>query len=331
MSEQNTLVINEVVNTLEISGGGSSVSIEQEEEASLEISSTGAQGPGILTGGTDGQILEKDGGDDYAMRWGEPLGTAARSAASDFASAGDLTILSDNLSSHALDYSNPHNVSKAQVGLGNVPNLDFSDPSNITQDSSYRFVSDAEKESWNTKVVYTGATADIDLGSYGISAAKATISSHLKLNFTNRQFQLSEGAGGHIAYHNLSAGVTRHRLHSLLGDETTGVEYQVFGKGTFDDISNSHNGIFGYEPTSNIYSLRTNGNGTEPTKALALYTEGNSNQLVLNTNGTTDIAEANIENSGGYPTFSGTVYADYDGGVFTMEFEGGLLVDVTYT
>ena len=44
---------------------------------------------------------------------------------------------------------NPHNVTKAELNLGNVPNVDATNPANIVQTSSYRFVTDAEKATWN--------------------------------------------------------------------------------------------------------------------------------------------------------------------------------------
>jgi hypothetical protein len=40
---------------------------------------------------------------------------------------------------------------KAQVGLGNVLDVDTTNPANITQSLSYRFVTDTEKNTWNTK------------------------------------------------------------------------------------------------------------------------------------------------------------------------------------
>lgn len=40
---------------------------------------------------------------------------------------------------------------KSDVGLGNVLNVDQTNPANIVQSSSYRFVSDAEKASWSGK------------------------------------------------------------------------------------------------------------------------------------------------------------------------------------
>lgn len=51
-------------------------------------------------------------------------------------------------------------ISKADVGLGNVKNLDQTDPSNIIQDSTHRFVSDAEKSTWNSKQNALGYTPE---------------------------------------------------------------------------------------------------------------------------------------------------------------------------
>ena len=42
-------------------------------------------------------------------------------------------------------------LGKADVGLGNVPNVDATQAGNITQDSTHRFATDAEKTTWNAK------------------------------------------------------------------------------------------------------------------------------------------------------------------------------------
>lgn len=47
----------------------------------------------------------------------------------------------------------------SQVGLGNVPNLNTSNPANITQDPMHRFVTDTEKSTWNGKQDALGFTA----------------------------------------------------------------------------------------------------------------------------------------------------------------------------
>lgn len=43
------------------------------------------------------------------------------------------------------------NPTNAEVGLGNVQNLDQTDPANITQDTTHRFATDVEKITWNGK------------------------------------------------------------------------------------------------------------------------------------------------------------------------------------
>lgn len=42
-------------------------------------------------------------------------------------------------------------ISASDIGLGNVPNVDATNPANITQSASYRFVTDTEKSTWNGK------------------------------------------------------------------------------------------------------------------------------------------------------------------------------------
>ena len=60
-----------------------------------------------------------------------------------------------------LTSGNPHNVTKSDVGLSNVPNLDATNPVNLVQTASYRLVSDTEKSIWNGKenAITAGTTA----------------------------------------------------------------------------------------------------------------------------------------------------------------------------
>lgn len=46
---------------------------------------------------------------------------------------------------------NPHSVSKSDVGLGNVPDTDTTNPANIVEDSDHRFTTDTEQSTWNGK------------------------------------------------------------------------------------------------------------------------------------------------------------------------------------
>lgn len=80
--------------------------------------------------------------------------------ASDFDLAGAASTVQGNLTTHINDTNNPHSVTKTQVGLGNVPNVDATVASNITQDSTHRFVSDTEKSTWNSKQDALGYTPE---------------------------------------------------------------------------------------------------------------------------------------------------------------------------
>ena len=64
--------------------------------------------------------------------------------------AKDLAI--EKADVHIARVDNPHGVTKAQVGLSNVQNIDTTNPININQDSTHRFVTDAEKINWNGKI-----------------------------------------------------------------------------------------------------------------------------------------------------------------------------------
>lgn len=69
-----------------------------------------------------------------------------------------------NYDAHLSSTSNPHSVTKAQVGLGNVPNTDFTSRvqtlegktrlSDFSEDSTHRLVTDAEKEMWNKGIFW---------------------------------------------------------------------------------------------------------------------------------------------------------------------------------
>lgn len=51
-------------------------------------------------------------------------------------------------------------LTKTDVGLGNVPNTDATNPANISQSASYRFVTDTEKSTWNAKQNALGYTPE---------------------------------------------------------------------------------------------------------------------------------------------------------------------------
>lgn len=55
-----------------------------------------------------------------------------------------ISTVQDDITGHKINYSNPHNTNKTQVGLGNVVNIDTTTTANITDSSNKRFVTDAQ-------------------------------------------------------------------------------------------------------------------------------------------------------------------------------------------
>lgn len=79
----------------------------------------------LATSPADGQVLRYSTADGrYNL---DTLGTAADSAATDFDPAGSASAVQSNLTTHIGDTSNPHQVDKTQVGLGNVDNVSAAD------------------------------------------------------------------------------------------------------------------------------------------------------------------------------------------------------------
>lgn len=90
----------------------------------------------------DTNITYRWGGSSYveissSLALGETSATAYR---------GDRGLIAYT---HSQTTGNPHGTTKADLSLGNVPNVDATNPANIVQTSSYRFVTDAEKATWN--------------------------------------------------------------------------------------------------------------------------------------------------------------------------------------
>lgn len=109
---------------------------------------------GILYLAVDTNLIYRWSGSGYvsissSLALGETSGTAYR---------GDRGKI-------AYDHSqivsgNPHGTTKSDIGLSNVPNTDTTNPANIVQSSSYRFVTDTEKSTWNGKQNALGYTAE---------------------------------------------------------------------------------------------------------------------------------------------------------------------------
>jgi uncharacterized Zn-binding protein involved in type VI secretion len=65
-----------------------------------------------------------------------------------------------NIQTHISTTGNPHGLTKTDISLGNVANVDQTNPANITQDATHRFATDTEKSTWNGKQDALGFTAE---------------------------------------------------------------------------------------------------------------------------------------------------------------------------
>lgn len=102
-------------------------------------------------GETDKIYLAKDTNKIYRWSGSEYVqvnGGLALGETSETAYRGDRGKISYD---HSQTIGNPHGTTKGDIGLGNVPNVDATNPANITQSASYRFVTDTEKATWNAK------------------------------------------------------------------------------------------------------------------------------------------------------------------------------------
>ena len=76
------------------------------------------------------------------------------------------------LSSHELDISNPHSVTKEQLGLDNVVNVNTTTTANITDSTDKRFITDAAKDKLTatTKTIISEITDVIETLNWSATA-----------------------------------------------------------------------------------------------------------------------------------------------------------------
>ena len=201
--------------------------------------------------------------------------------------AGDLSGTSDaptvpelankanaiDLSNHIINTSNPHDVTKAQVGLGNVQNVDATNPANISQDSTHRFVTDSEKTIWNNKQNYLGFSPE-DSSKKGQTNGYASLDSSGKI--PSSQIPVTD----YISEGSTNLYFTNARAISALSSDYTNGRIP-FSNGT--NFSNSS--FFVWDNTNKFLGVGK----TTPAAFLHAYdsssSAGNSMMAVFATNG----------------------------------------------
>ena len=149
-----------------------------------------------------------------------------------------------NIQSHIVSISNPHNVTKDQIGLGNVPNVDATAPANIAQSPDYRFVSDTEKTTWNAKWTYDesvirlvkvdeAASADILKAARSINGTSFNGSSAITTSKwgMSRDFTLGGSTKGIDGSTNISFSLTEIGAESLANKGANGGYCELDGGG----------------------------------------------------------------------------------------------------
>ena len=139
------------------------------------------------------------------------------------------------VSNHTSRVDNPHNVTKSQVGLGNVQNIDSTIASNISQDSTHRFVTDSEKTIWNNKINLTEKAS---------ANGVATLDSNGKVVLT----QIPDSVLGQLQYigvHNFSYSLPtatekgQYWIASTDGNGYMTGDWAVYNGSTFDKVDNT--------------------------------------------------------------------------------------------
>lgn len=179
-------------------------------------------------------------------------------------------------------------LAASNVGLGNVPNVDATNPANITQSASYRFTTDAEKTSWNNKLdaEVDGSTSNEIQSltqptdsSIGLSLANTlNLGSIVRFIGDQRYFKLSDTGMGWMTDGNWPDNSTR-----VLG--TNNNFSWAFGA----------NGVFPWTVSNSDQSLSYSGTATVPVNLTTSTTNNTSFQFqVTNTRNSSSSGNASM-------------------------------------
>jgi len=152
-----------------------------------------------------------------------------------------ITTNGTNILNHIASTSNPHSVTKAQVGLSNVPNTDTTTTANITDSTNKRFVTDTNLTTiGNTSGTNSGDNAVNSLYS-GLATSKADVDGTFPMRF---QFSSSSPLDNTTYYvggsNNLILSTTNNRfVYAGITATSFRVSIFLYNTGTLGTSENS--------------------------------------------------------------------------------------------
>jgi len=152
------------------------------------------------TANTGWAALAESGGSGSNPYWGCITGTLSNQSDLQSALNGRVPTIR-SINGHAL--STDVNLTKSDVGLNNVPNVDATILENISQTANHRFVTDVEKNTWNGKqdaLGFTPVPETRTVNGHAFSSNVTVTKSDVDLSNVTDDAQLKWAAGDHNSF-----------------------------------------------------------------------------------------------------------------------------------
>jgi len=266
----------------------------------LPAMSTAKKGGVPATGTPSGKYLKDDG------TWGSPSGSGTVNPTGTIA-ANHIALFNDTSGA----------VIKDGGALAASATTDTTNPANITQSASYRFVMDTEKSTWNAK--QSALVAGTDYATPA-SAANAT-------NLTSGTVAATRGGAGTVS------GIMKANGSGTVSAAVAGTDYLApYGSQTANYFFAAPNGtagspLFRALVAADIPTLNQSTTGNSGT-ATALQTARTINGVSFNGTANITVADATKEPTLGNPAGNGYVLSSTTGGTRSWVAQSG---GATYT
>lgn len=180
------------------------------------------------------------------------------------------------------DSANTGNLVFTSGGTGNITfynsvNLQLT----VSNSGNISLTSTTDSTGSGDGSIYTPGGMQIDKSVY--------IGTSLILNFNQPYIYTGDSAGRLNIQANTTGIDSRIRNFTFNGNNTKDNVYEIYGLGTSSSIVNTEYLILGYQNSTTNYVISTKATGTGTVRPLVLQTGTNTDQLILNTNGSTTL------------------------------------------